>query len=116
MAGGGEDSTVKRDDRRHDENLKSKSWAKRDGVVWTDEEDLYIIDEWILKSASIRDEVEVSKHLQRTLFACKRRAEYLREVLDVQGPCNGRKTEERPDLCPSCNTALPKTGLCDYCE
>jgi hypothetical protein len=87
------DSHIPRDERRHRDNEASKRWATRDGEPWTEDEDAFILTEWIKVDPDARDEVTVSKCLERTIVACRRRAQEIRALLGLSSPCFTKKTE-----------------------
>lgn len=64
-------------------NDVSKSWAKRDGAAWEQVEDDLLLEEWIYKSPSERDEETVSRVLERTIEACRVRCEHIRRKLGI---------------------------------
>jgi ferric-dicitrate binding protein FerR (iron transport regulator) len=87
--------TVNRDVRRRRMNEQSMEWATRSKIPWTDEEEMIILNDWVLVDPSHRDELEISKRLQRSLFACQARAEALRDQLDIKDHTAHREDEPR---------------------
>lgn len=65
-------------------NEHSRSWAKRDREPWTDDEDTFLLKEWIGVEAKHRDEITISQCLERTIEACRVRCEYLRKRYGIQ--------------------------------
>lgn len=68
-------------------NEQSKAWALRDKAVWTPDEDEFLVSEWIQMPAGERDEVTISKILERTIEACRVRCEHLRKRLGISITC-----------------------------
>lgn len=67
--------------RRNDE---SRSWATRNTEPWTDEEEQFLLDEWILVPVAARDEVVISQIVERTIESCRVRCEKIRKRLGIQ--------------------------------
>ena len=65
-------------------NEASKHWAKRDYLAWDDAEDELIMTDWIDVDPKFRDEITVSQVLERTIEACRVRAEVLRKRYDIR--------------------------------
>lgn len=63
---------------RRRRNEESKSWAKRNGEPWSDDEERLLIDEWIDMPPVKRDERTISQILERTIEACRVRCEIIR--------------------------------------
>jgi hypothetical protein len=64
---------------RQPRNERSKAWAKRDNQPWTNDEDEFLISEWINVNPEDRDEIAVSQILERTIEACRVRCEHIRK-------------------------------------
>lgn len=73
-------------------NEASQAWATRSREEWTEDEDAFLISEWIHVDASDRDEVTVSRCLERTIEACRVRCEHLRVRLGIKACERPRKT------------------------
>lgn len=67
-------------------NIRSRKWAKRDRKPWEPIEDDVITELWIYVPASERDEIGISKLLERTIESCRVRAEHLRKDLGIDSP------------------------------
>lgn len=81
---GDHDEVVDTYRQRKRRNEASKAWAKRDGEPWTEEEQDFLLNEWILIDPSDRDEVTVSQILERTIEACRVRCEIIRARLGMK--------------------------------
>lgn len=104
------------DEARRRLNEQSLSWATRRRVAWDPEEDVVILNEWILVDPQERQEMEIAERLQRSLFSCQGRAEHIRRVLGYSTPASGRGPEKAVPVCERCHLELPATGLCDNCD
>lgn len=106
------DAHVARDAVRRRQNEASREWATREGITWTDDECVVLLEKWVLVDPRDRDEVKVSKTLNRTIQACRTRAEKLREELGVRGACFSKTKEKEPEICTSCWQTKAANGSC----
>lgn len=88
------DYTVLRDEQRRRLNEKSKPKAVRDHEPWTEDEDEFILVEWIKRNPCDRDEATIAECLGRTIIACRRRAQDVRALHGMSNP--GYKKENEP--------------------
>jgi hypothetical protein len=88
------DDHVDKDAERRHLNEVSERYATRRRASWTDDEDMIILDEWVLVDPQFRDELGVAKRLSRTLFACQGRAEQLRALLGVSNEAPKRRKQD----------------------
>lgn len=87
------DSHILRDERRHNDSEASRKWARRHTEPWSKDEDEFIVVEWIKVDPNERDEVTVSQCLERTIIACRRRAQELRALMGMSAPGFKKKVE-----------------------
>lgn len=64
---------------RRQANAESRSWATRDREPWTEDEKDFLVEFWIDLDPSERDEVTVSKCLERTIESCRVQCEKIRK-------------------------------------
>lgn len=64
-------------------NEQSKVHAVNDGKPWTDDDDMVLVDRWLLRSPGNRDYAGIARDLGRTIEACRVRCEKLRKVLGM---------------------------------
>lgn len=94
-------------------NEASRFWATRNAEAWTDSDDMYILEMWIMRDPAARSEVEVSQKLERTIEACRARAEIIRKRLGIQVfEVTKKVVVEVNEACPDCWLVHP-TGQCD---
>lgn len=94
-------------------NEASRFWATRNTEPWSDGDDMYILEKWIMVDPISRSEVEVSQHLQRTIEACRVRAEIIRKRLGIQVfEVKHTVVVEATEACSDCWLVHPE-GACD---
>lgn len=94
-------------------NEASRFWAARNSEPWTEEEDDFLLHEWVMLDPVSRSEVECSQLLERTIEACRVRAEHIRKRLGLQVfEVKKRTIVEVTEVCPDCWLVHP-TGRCD---
>ncbi len=101
-------------EERQAANDRSRTWATRDGMTWTATDDAVILQDWVYRGASHRDETQVSRDLQRTIEACRNRAHYLRGV--HTGVRYNKQPERSAAICTGCWIELPASGVCTHCR
>lgn len=104
-----------RDSKRLKLNDESKSWATRQHLNWTSEEDDVILGEWIQVRSANRDEEGISRRLKRTVYSCQARAETLRRMLGLTVSSSSRPLRGSRSVCSGCFMEMPASGICE-CE
>lgn len=89
MSSGG-DRVVDPYRERRRRNEESKAWADHDGEPWSQDEDDFLIAEWIDIPSAARDERTISQVLGRTIEACRVRCEHIRAQYGI----SNRRTVE----------------------
>jgi hypothetical protein len=92
---------------RYQTNERSRAWAVNDGKPWSGEEDDFIWELWVHTDPAVRDEIGVSQVLERTVEACRNRAEHLRRggyrpPLVAHRKVTIETTVTYDDVCPRC--------------
>lgn len=88
----GHDECVNEYEGRRRLNVESRAHATRNKASWTDDEDQFLVREWIHVEAKVRDEFTIAACLERTIEACRVRANLLRDRLGL-----ARHNPPKPD-------------------
>jgi hypothetical protein len=116
MSGGGTDARVLKDQERRRLNALSMGFATRQKEPWTDDDNMIILEEWVLVASQNRDELATAKRVGRSLYACQGRAEFLRAALDCQSPSHTTAdTAPARPVCGCCFQEITPAGTCG-CE
>lgn len=79
---------------RREANQRSASWARKRYQPWSEDDDAFLLAEWIDVPGPKRDEVLISQLLERTIESCRNRCEIIRKRLGIQ-VCN--RADEPPE-------------------
>lgn len=82
-------------------NEDSRRFATKDGQSWSDDDDMDILENWILCGPAARDEPSVARRLGRTIEACRNRAHMIRVELGI--------AEDRDDYVTTTTTKTTTT-------
>lgn len=66
-------------------NDESMAWAINQHQPWSSDDDDVLVEYWVTTPPSIRDEVDISQALGRSIEACRCRCEIIRKRLGLGG-------------------------------
>jgi hypothetical protein len=85
MTGHGHGEVVDNYAERRRVNEASRVFATRNKAPWTEDDDAFLLAEWIDVAPANRDEFTIAQCLERTVEACRVRTEIIRARLNMKG-------------------------------